>query len=261
MKADAQAMSEMAKPENPDNPKSPARRSFLRGIGAAGAATIAAATTGIDWLRPREATGAQSDFEADFDSKVAAGLGGGGNQTAVLRRDRAFHHRMQAALAEKRVPMPPHLTNGDETLYSNRIGNYSKGLPHNSLGEVVPAAYAALVKAATSGDPSDFDAIPVGGTAPLVDPQAGLAFDIEGTDSHQMEIPPAPALASAERAGEAVEVYWQALLRDLPFSQYGTSPLAAAAIADLNALSDFRGPRAGGVVTAGTLFRGSPAAI
>jgi membrane-associated phospholipid phosphatase len=63
-------------------------------------------------------------------------------------------------------------------------------------------------------------------------------------------------LASAERAGEAVEVYWQALLRDLPFSQYGTSPLAAAAIADLNALSDFRGPRAGGVVTAGTLFRG-----
>jgi hypothetical protein len=97
---------------------------------------------------------------------------------------------------------------------------------------------------------------------PLVDPQAGLAFDLEGTDSHQLAIAPAPALASAWRAGEAVEVYWQALLRDVPFSQYAASPLAAAAIADLNDLSDFRGPRnsSTGKVTAATLFRGFTAA-
>jgi len=245
----------MAKPENPESPKSPARRRFLRGIGAAGAATIAIAATGIDWLRPREAAGEQFDPAVDFNSEVAAGLGNGRNR-AVNRRNRAFQHRMRAAITEKRVPMPPHLTNGDEALYPNRIGNYSKGLPHNGLGEVDPTAYAALVKAATTGNPADFDAIPIGGTVLLIDPQAGLAFDLEGTDSHQMDIPPAPALASAERAGEAVEVYWQALLRDVPFSQYGTSPLAAAAISDLNKLSDFRGPRAGGLVTPGTLFRG-----
>jgi membrane-associated phospholipid phosphatase len=245
----------MAKPENFAGPKSPARRRFLRGIGAAGAATITAAATGIDWLRPRAAAGAQSDFETNFNSKAAVGLDGDGDSAAEIRRDQAFTLRMQAANAEKRVPLPPHLTNGDEARYTNSIGDYSKGLPHNSLGEVDATAYAALVKAATTGDPDDFDAIPLGGTVPLVDPQAGLAFDIEGTDSHQLEIPAAPALASAERAGEAVEVYWQALLRDLPFSQYG-SLAAAAAIKDLNALSDFRGPRAGGKVTAGTLFRG-----
>lgn len=241
----------MTRSKNSNSPESPARRKFLRGLGAVGAATIAAAATGIDWLRPREAAGAQPDFAADFIPEAA-----GGFANAVVRRNRAFTHRMQAAIREKRVPMPAHPSNGDETLYSNRIGNYSKGLPHNNLGEVDPTAYAKLIKAATTGDPADFDAIPMGGTVPLINPQAGLAFDLEGTDSHQMEIPPAPSLASAERAGEAVEVYWQALMRDVPFSQYGTNPLAEAAIADLNQLSDFRGPRQGGVVTAGSLFRG-----
>ena len=238
-----------------DSPKSPGRRKFLRGIGAASAATIAAAATGLDWLRPREAAGAQFDAAADFEPESAAAAGNPG-VGAVLRSLKSFTLRSQVALAEKAVQLPPHPSNGDETRYPNRIGNYSKGLPHNSLGEVDPNAYAALLKAAGSGNPLDFNAIPLGGTTPLVDPQSGLAFDLEGTDSHQLAIPPAPALASAERAGEAVENYWQALLRDVPFSQYESSPLAAAAIADLNALSDFRGPRVGGSVTAGTLFRG-----
>jgi len=29
-----------------------------------------------------------------------------------------------------------HPTNGDEELYPNRIGNFHKTLPHNSIGEV-----------------------------------------------------------------------------------------------------------------------------
>jgi hypothetical protein len=52
-----------------------------------------------------------------------------------------------------------------------------------------------------------------------------------------------------------VEHYWQALLRDVNFVQYRTDPLAQAAVADLNRLSDFRGPKADGKVTASTLFR------
>jgi hypothetical protein len=63
-------------------------------------------------------------------------------------------------------------------------------------------------------------------------------------------------LERAEEAGEIIESDWMALLRDVPFSRYGTDPLAAAAAADLDRLSDFRGPRAGGRVTTGTLFRG-----
>jgi hypothetical protein len=47
-----------------------------------------------------------------------------------------------------------------------------------------------------------------------------------------------------------------ALARDIPFSQYGSEAITTAAIADLNKLSDFRGPKVNGKVTAGTLFRG-----
>jgi hypothetical protein len=178
--------------KNSNGPESPGRRRFLRGIGAAGAATITTAATGLDLLRPREAAGAQAQVE--FGAPAPFAPPGSG---AVIRRDQAFQHRMDAARAEKSVPMPPHLTNGDEARYSSRIGNFSKGLPHNSLGEVDTAAYAALVKAATTGNPADFDAIPMGGTMRLIDPQAGLAFELEGTDSHQMAIPASPALASA----------------------------------------------------------------
>ena len=96
----------------------------------------------------------------------------------------------------------------------------------------------------------------VGGNTKLANPQGGLAFSLAGTDGAQLTIPPSPRLASAERAGEMVEDYWMALARDVPFSQYGKEPITAAAIAELNALSDFRGPRVNGQVTAASLFRG-----
>lgn len=48
-----------------------------------------------------------------------------------------------------------------------------------------------------------------------------------------------------------------ALLRDVPYSQYGVNPIANAAAADLTLYgSDFNGAKTGGAVTTGTLFRG-----
>ena len=163
---------------------------------------------------------------------------------------------MQAAQAERELPIPPHPANNDERLFESRIGNYSKGLPHNSIGEVDPAAYFAFLRAAQSGDPDHWDAIPLGGTTPLTNPQAGLAFDLQGTDSHQLAIRPAPPVASAHRAGEMVEDYWMALLRDIPFTAYESDPLVQSACAEMSRLSDFRGPKVGGRVTPRTLFRG-----
>jgi len=149
------------------------------------------------------------------------------------------------------------VNNGDEARYPNRIGNYSKGLPHDDIGEVLPAAYDSLLTAVRSGDPDDFARIPLGGTAKLVSPQAGLAFTLQGTDTGQLTSPPAPELASPERAGEMVEDYWMALTRDIPFSQYGSEPVTSAAIAELNHLTDFKGPKIKGQVTPETLFRGT----
>ena len=82
-----------------------------------------------------------------------------------------------------------------------------------------------------------------------------MSFEFCGYDSNQTIVPPAPAFASAWRAGEMVEVYWAALLRDVPFAEYGSHPLVAQACADLSALSDFRGPKESGLVTPHTIFR------
>ncbi len=223
------------------------RRKFLGGVAGVTAATLAADVVG--WPPLSRTNGGEAE---------AAEIGPVGGEQ---RRGQAYQIRHDAALFEKNLPLPDHPTNGDEELYANRIGNYSKGLPHNTLGEVDVAAYSALIHALSTGQPADFEAIPLGCPDPtrqrrLVDPQAGLAFDLEGADSHHLAIPPAPAFRSAEEAGEMVELYWMALARDVPFTDYDTNPLATAAAADLSRLSDFRGPRVGGQVTPGTLFRG-----
>ncbi len=57
-----------------------------------------------------------------------------------------------------------------------------------------------------------------------------------------------------------VELYWMALARDVPFSQYGSEPITQAAIDELNQLADFRGPKVNGRVTPETLFRGDTSA-
>ena len=148
--------------------------------------------------------------------------------------------------------------NGDETLYPNRIGNYSKGLPHQANGEVVLAAYDAMLTALASGNPNAFETIPLGGTTKLTSPQSGYAFDLEGSDAFRMVQPPPPAFASRELAAEISENYWMALLRDVPFTAYPSNPIAAAAAADLSLYgADFNGPKdPGGNVTPNLLFRG-----
>lgn len=172
------------------------------------------------------------------------------------RLQTCFQMRMQAAKDDRDAGMPIQTPNGDEDRYRNQAGNFSKGLPHSTVGEVDPAAYQSLLKALSTESPQNFDRIVMGGSAKLVNPQAGLAFDMEGLDSHQFRMPPAPALASAERAGEAVESYWMALLRDTHFADYESNPLALAACAEMSRLADFRGPKQGGKVTPKTLFRG-----
>src|SRR5438094_3571221 len=145
---------------------------------------------------------------------------------------------------------------GMKISYSNKIGNYSKGLPHNNLGEVDLAAYNSYLAAIRSGLPSDFESIILGGNTKLTGPQCGLAFAMEGMDAGNSFEPPCPAVASHERADEAVENYWMALLRDVPFTDYATNATALQACAELTSLSGFQGPRVNGQVTPQTLFRG-----
>ncbi len=219
------------------------RRGMLLGLGQAAAAAVASQVV----TAPAEAApldGADGTVEA----KAAS--------ASSKRLKECYRVRVDAAILDRDAGEPRHPTNGDEARYPTRIGSFSKGLPHNSLGEVDPAAYQSLLDALSSGDPAQFEQITMGGSAPLINPQSGLAFDMEGLDSHQLALGPPPALASAQRAGEAVEVYWMAVMRDVNFADYATDPLAQSASTDLSKLADFRGPKIKGQVTPHTLFRG-----
>lgn len=199
------------------------------------------------------------------------------------RATRAWQVRTAAAERWRSRSSPPPETNGDEERYANRLGNFSKTLPHNSLGEVDPVAYQQyldiLVRA---GHPASdlaeaagqFELIPVGGAGRLTSPQSGLAFELIGGDSAAFRQPPPPAFASPEIAAEIAENYWMALTRDVSFNNYEIDPLTNAAARDLSGFSRFRGPRVGeapvrdagrekrqteaarGEVTPQTLFRG-----
>ena len=65
----------------------------------------------------------------------------------------------------------------------------------------------------------------------FTNPESGAAFTLMGADSHHLAIPPAPRLGSAEQAAEAVELYWKALARDVPFTRYDTDAITQAAAA------------------------------
>ncbi len=181
-----------------------------------------------------------------------------GPYTQQQRAIEAYKLRVDAAKANRMKKSLPHPDNGDEARYPSRINSYSKGLPHDALGVVSPSAYDALIRALSTGENADFEAIPLGvpNGSKQRDPQAGFTYFLEGRDVWSYTMPAAPAFSSAQQASESIEVLWQALTRDVHFSNYATDPLTLQAAADLSRFSDFRGPKAGGQVTPGTLFRG-----
>jgi hypothetical protein len=172
------------------------------------------------------------------------------------RRTRARALRVRLADAEFACPVPDHLNNGEEIDYPY-LANYSKGLPHNEFGEVDPKAYRRLLRAVATGDPGDFERIPLGCGRRLTNPQSGLGFDPEGPDPQVLSIPPAPRVDGPRNSGEMAELYWMALCRDVPFTGFDTNDIVAEAAADLSGFSDFRGPKRDGQVTPDTLFRGT----
>jgi hypothetical protein len=219
------------------------RRTFLQGS----AAVTAAALTGE--LQPA-------------DAQVMPGEPRARTRRSYRRRgEQCFHYRLKAAkLARARNrPLLVPESNGEEEEFGDRRWSFSKGLPHDARGHVQPFAYDALLRAVRTGEPADFEAIPLAGPRKLVSPQAGLAFDLQGPDSFAVAIPPAPRADSPENSAEMVEVYWMALLRDVPFRAWDAESLVAEACTDLSRLTDYRAPKDAGRITPATLFRGNTA--
>jgi len=174
------------------------------------------------------------------------------------RAEQAYIRRVKSAGANVLdvIDQPDQPTNNDLQQVSEFAGNFSKTFQHNEIGEVDPVSYQGLIDGLTA---DDFSNVQLSALAErkLVNPSAAKTFDVLGGDAHATRIAVSPSLTSAEGAAEMVEVYWQALTRDIPFSEYSTSTDILTAVTDLNQTSFPIGPRTNGLVTTDTLFRGS----
>jgi hypothetical protein len=203
------------------------RRSFLSKVGVGGAAAIALAAVPLEPLiegKHGEAEASVVDYRSNN------------------RANDSWNYRKSTAQNEK-IDVGEQPDNGDARRFTDFSGSWSKCLKHDHLGIVNRASWLSLVNALQSGRFSDFEHILVGNpggpgfTGTLNGPMGALAFDLEGLDSHATVIPPAPSVTSAQTAAELVEHYWAALMRDVQFEDYASSPLAAQASADLNSMS------------------------
>ncbi|MGB8340968.1 MAG: hypothetical protein WCE51_05220 [Chthoniobacterales bacterium] len=182
----------------------------------------------------------------------------------------SFAIRVAAATKEALIPVPPHTTNGDEQLYPDKSGTYSKVVLQDGIGLVNLAAFNTFRHAITTGRFGDFENIITGGPRTMNGPLGGRAFALEGSDDvqfgnatspanqiNQIVVPPAPAAASEAYGTELIELYWASLLRDVAFTDYASNEIATQAAAELTTMPTYAGPRDGsGNVTPDLLFRG-----
>lgn len=218
------------------------RRAFLRQLGAVG-------VLGTPSLAQPATTG--------LDLKILMPPGAAANDRIM----QALQLRVSEAMQDATAGAALNLNNRDLDLYPDHAGTFTKALPHDSYGRVDPAAFTTFQNALRSGKFSDFEKIIMGGTRTLNGPQAGLVFDLAMKDNSQFgqpQVPPAPKLASDQTATELVEHYWASLLRDVPFMDYASNPLAVLAANELGSLASYTGPRNQlGGVTPDLLFRGA----
>src|SRR3981189_2291328 len=90
-----------------DAPRSESRRRFLGNVRGV---AMAAATVGAIGLEPL----------LDSKHSVARGADADGRLQGSERAEQSAEIRIAAAKAERRIPTPPHTTNGDEECYADK---------------------------------------------------------------------------------------------------------------------------------------------
>ncbi|TAG05335.1 MAG: phosphatase PAP2 family protein [Betaproteobacteria bacterium] len=136
-----------------------------------------------------------------------------------------------------------------ETNRAKGRASFAKTIAHDSKGEVSAAARDAMEQATASGRVADWESLPVQSQMRLVNPLAGYGWEKDPLRTEVTPLPPFPALDSKVLAEQALELYWMALLRDVPLWDYGRNSVVRDAVAELSKTELFAG------VTASTLFR------
>lgn len=241
---------EMNNPSLPDRSTTQASRASRRGFLQLSMGTgVASAVAGAVVTAPRAARA---------DDYVGGAIGG------VLqdRVDEVYgrRNRVNRKFRDESRAQGPQLDNDDELRFSgeNFYSSFSKTLPCDNFGEVQPSAFVAMRRALRTGDAGDFSNIPLatGALRRLANPQAAFKIDATGIDSHSTRIRSSLAFSSPDIAVQLAEVYWQAILRDVPFADYESSNLVSQAVQDLNRFSASLDPDRHRTVTAQNLFRG-----
>jgi hypothetical protein len=145
-----------------------------------GLAAAALVGPGGRWSRSEQVTSAGPTIPQPQPSSS-----GSGPLDVEARRTRALQLRVTTAHQQLRDPFPHPQPNGDEARYANDVvglATFTKALPHNTLGEVDPGAYRALLRALRSGRTEDFRRIRLGGRAKLANPEGAFAFELQGPD-------------------------------------------------------------------------------
>lgn len=133
-------------------------------------------------------------------------------------------------------------TPNDDEQIQTQIGNFHKSLPHGPNGVVDANEYQKFRTACVAleaGLPVDFEHIRAGKPQPdhepamFTNPLAGAATEQHGPDPKDLEMPPAPGILSASSAAELIELYWMALLRDVPLADLNNYPDAGTAVSEL----------------------------
>ena len=148
--------------------------------------------------------------------------------------------------------------NTDESLSTDNapfIGNFHKTLPHDRFGEVDPSAYRQFERICMeldAGQSRNFNDVPGGplnttaapaqsafhaqaatalttSVAKFTSPMSGVSSETLGPDPKSLEMPPAPSCRSLSATAEMVELYWMALLRDVPLVAFQSSAVAPSA--------------------------------
>src|SRR5262249_12588364 len=153
------------KTEQAEATKGSSRRAFL---GQAGAAAALLSGTGA-LASPAAAT--QQQKNAGEDEALIPG------DPAQDRASQAMQLRISEAVQDRKIHAV-NVNNGDDALYADKAGTYTKGLAHDGFGRVTPESYASFKKALASGAHADFEKIIMGGSHTLNGPQGGLMYDL-----------------------------------------------------------------------------------
>src|SRR5262249_36054573 len=92
------------------------------------------------------------------------------NRPPADRLTESYDIRVDAAKRELEQGAVPHPANGDEAQFPNGIANFTKGLPHDQLGETSARTYQDYLDALGAGSQVALDALTLGGKVPLSNP-------------------------------------------------------------------------------------------